>query len=914
MISVPIFCRRLVGRERELHYLVERRRALSKTHGGIVLVGGEAGIGKSRLIRTFLEVTKSARGRVAVAQCRPFGSRPYGAILDLLTTFAPMAPEAMPAATRDAQHKSLVDGFLRAAERHALVGVIEDFHWSDRGTAAILEQLSDAIASRRVLLVVTYRNDELGADHPLYVPLAAVMRGRSVSPLQLAPLSARETTELIAAALEGSATTVSAQTRRDIARIGEGNPFFTEELLKGAVDREHSERFERGLPTTVRAAILQRMEPLDARDREILTQAAVIGRRFGGDILAQTLGSTFESLLPTLQRARRCQLVEETADPRTFRFRHALTREAIYDDLLAAQRRPLHERIALALEAAGDERSVEDLAYHWWATGDRLKALRYGERAGDIALRLYEYSGAVAAYERTLTLLDPLERDAARVNEKIGTSYYRAGMMDRAIEYYTPAWEYFRTTRDDPAYLFRTCRNMAGAFFNDGRNRDAIALWKDALEVVSACGDERVADLARITRAAYLADDGDVEGTLEVLASLDERRVDGDPELALGFWSATSVVSALRGDRERLRSATQRVFAMRPGRAFLGPLNDALLESGAAALYVGETACARECFREALEGCLSMKSTAMLLADTLLVNAFERVHAGAYVEARTYLRRALDILGETRVSWYRARFVALWLRNATGEAEPSALDDRDAETLDAAFASGKASLYGPLAAASAVDLLTRGDAASARALVRRAVNAASAASSSLGSFPLVVVAALACEGSDANAVRALAARDASKGPAPAAAAELVIAILARRFGAAKADLEPAHRAAAGFAEVGWPFFEALALDEAGDRVAAAAVRERIGHVQPAQPANREGIRSLLTARELQIASLVSRGRTNREVANRLFVSVKLVEKQLSSIYSKLGVSSRSQLTARLLTPDANEIEGAPISS
>jgi DNA-binding NarL/FixJ family response regulator len=310
-----------------------------------------------------------------------------------------------------------------------------------------------------------------------------------------------------------------------------------------------------------------------------------------------------------------------------------------------------------------------------------------------------------------------------------------------------------------------------------------------------------------------------------------------------------------------------------------------------------------------------MKSSAMLLADTLLVNAFARVHTGAYVEARTYLRRALAILGETRVSWYRARCVALWLQNATGEAEPSALDDRDSETLDAAFASGKASLYGPLAAVSAVDLLRRGDAATARALVYRAVNAASAAASSLGSFPLVVVAALACDGSIANAVRALAARDASKGPAPAAAAELVIAILARRFGAAQADLEPARRAAAGFAAVGWPYFEALALDEAGDRVAATAIRERIGHAERAQPADREGIRSLLTAREIQVASLVSRGQTNREVANGLFVSVKLVEKQLSSIYCKLGVSSRSQLTARLLAPDANEIgAAAPISS
>lgn len=828
----------------------------------------------------------------------------------MLEAFAPAAADLIPADSRDAQHKTLVDGFLNAAEKHALVGVIEDFHWADSGTAAVLELLSDAVASRRVLLVVTYRSDELHADHPLYVPLATIMRGRNVWPLALGALPARETAELIDVTLEGNATSISRQTRRDIARVGEGNPFFTEELLKNAVDREQSQRFDRGLPTTVRAAILQRMEPLDARDREILTQAAVIGRRFGGDVLALTLDTTFESLLPTLQRARRCQLVEETADPRAFRFRHALTREAIYEDLLVAQRRPLHERIALALEGSGEKRSLEDLAYHWWATGDREKALRYGERAGDRSLALYEYAGAIDAYERTLTLLDPIDRDAARVNEKIGTSYFRAGLMDRALEYYASAWEFFRTTRDDPAYLFRISRNMAGAMYNDGRARDAVAHWEEAAEIVFACGDTRVSNLARITQAAYLIDDGDVPQTLAVLASLDERRVDEDIELALGFWGVTCVASALRGNRARLRIAAGRLCAMRPGHEFLGPLNDALVESGAAALYVGETACARRCIGEALDACVRMKSTAMLMADTLLMSAFERVLAGAYAEARSLHLRALALLVETKVSWYRAWCVGLWLGSTTGDATPLA-QEPDRATLEAAFASGKAQLYGPLVAAYAAVLIGRGDVAAARALLRRAVDAAGLATSSLGSFPLIVEAARAADASDVKAVLALAARDASKGPAPEAAAALVEAILARRFSGPDAGNALARRAAAGFAEIGWPLYEAMALDEAGEPAAATRIRERIGDVgtKMQSDAGGDGLPVLLTAREVEIARLVCGGRTNREVASTLFVSVKLVEKQLSSIYRKLGVRSRSQLTARLLAP--NNIVNAP---
>jgi len=881
VISVPIYCRRLIGRERELQLLVERRRALAKSHGALVLLSGDAGLGKSRLVRAFLEKTQSARSRVAVAQCRPFGDRPYGAILDLLEAFAPAAERASAGSSRDDHQKRLVDGLLNASEKHALVAVIEDLHWADRGTAEILERLCASIATRRILVVATYRSDEIHQDHPLYVPIAAVMRKAAVWTVPLQPLSARETAEFVDATLEEGATSVSRQTRRDVMRICEGNPFFAEELLKGAIDNADAERSGSVLPTTVRAAILQRMEPLDARDRRILTQAAVIGRRFAGDVLAQTLDASFDALLPTLQRARRCQLVEETDDPRVFRFRHALTREAIYDDLLAAQRRPLHERIARTLEAGDGERVLEDLAYHWWACGNRDKALLYGERAGDTALREYEYAGAIAAYERTLRLLEPLERDAARVNEKIGTAHYRAGFMDRAIEHYEVAWEFFRTTRDDPAYLFRTARNVAGALHNDGRVADSLALWNEAAAVVSACGDERWTTLTQVQRAAYLVDAGYVSEALAALAAVDPERIEGDFELALGYWGSLCVASALQGDLAGLRAGAERIFAMRPGRGNLGPLSDALLEAGSAALYVGETACARRCFEEALTACVTMKSTDMLLADTLLVGAFERLLAGAYDAARDAARRALSLVGETKISWQRARVVGAWLNLATGEPNPAGA--LTAAHLDDAFATGKPQIYGPLAAAAAEAAVRRGEEREARALQRRALDAALEAASSLGSFPLVVTAAGACDASDAKRVRALAARDAAKGPAPAAAAALAEALLERRFGDAERAREHARRAAGGFAVAGWPYFEALARAEADDA-----------------GSNTGRSRAALTPRESEIAELVAGGHSNREVARALFVSVKLVEKQLSSIYQKFGIRSRTQLAARLL--------------
>ncbi len=879
----------MIGRERELAALTDLRRELGKAHGALALVAGEAGIGKSRLLRAFAEGTRSARARLAIAQCRPFGDQPYGPIRELLEGFTSGRVTIAPADSQRAQHTRLVDAILTASERHALIGVVEDFHWADRGTASVIGLLAEQLATKRILLVVSYRNDELHEGHPLFVQLGELMRNRNARKIEIRPLTARQTGELIDETLADYAENVSRQTRRDIARASEGNPFFTEELLKDAVDRERLKR-DNDLPTSVRAAILHRMEPLDERDREVLTQAAVIGRRFSGALLAQTLNATFESLLPALQRARRCQLVEETEEPDTFRFRHALTREAIYDDLLAAQRRPLHRRIAEALERAGGEAALEALAYHWWACGDREKALLYGERAGDRALQLYEYWGAADAYERTLRLLEPSSRDAARVHEKIGTTYFRAGLMDRAVEHYAPAWEFFKSTRDDPTFLFRLTRNVAGALFNDGRNAEALALWREALPAIAACGDRRIEDLSRVTFATYLIDDGEVEETLRTLEAVDDDAVGVHVESALYFWSVKAMANAYRGDRQEVRRALERLCAIPRERPMLGPLVDALGEAGMTALYIGEREGARRCLEGALDLCVRMKSSAMLLADTLLANAFERVLAGDHARARELHGEALQHIAETKVSWYRAWTIALWLAPPMGS--PETRDAPDEAAVRGALRTGKVQLYGPLVASFAQSLLARGDTATARALTHDAVIAA-ATTRSLGSFPLTVVAARICEPVWSAQVKALAARDAVCGEATAATAQLVDAILERRFGD-RADAARLARAAAdGFARVGWPVFEAEALHEA--------------HAE-ATPSDDGGgeVARLLSARELDVARRVANGKSNREVAADLIVSVKLVEKLLSSIYRKLGLRSRSELAARFPQLESHE--------
>ena len=201
---------------------------------------------------------------------------------------------------------------------------------------------------------------------------AKIARNARAGRIELGPLQGVELQTFIDEALGRMA--LPDETRRAIAHAGDGNPFFTEELLKNAVERKFDSRpgsNRRDLPQTVRATLLERLRPFDEVERRIVAHAAVIGRSFGLDLLAATLETEPSLLMPTLRRARDFQLVEEV-NCKSFRFRHGLTRDAIYGEFLGAELQPRHRTIALALESAPPERrSLEALAYHWWAARRR---------------------------------------------------------------------------------------------------------------------------------------------------------------------------------------------------------------------------------------------------------------------------------------------------------------------------------------------------------------------------------------------------------------------------------------------------------------------------------------------------------------------------------------------------------------
>ncbi len=432
-------------------------------------------------------------------------------------------------------------------------------------------------------------------------------------------------------------------------------------------------------------------------------------------------------------------------------------------------------------------------------------------------------------------------------------------------------------------------------------------MWRDAIELLVAAGDFAIADLTRATYATFLADAGRIEETAAVLDAVDPASIETEPRTALAFLSATCVLSAQRGDVDRLRAAAAQLCAVGEPLAKTVLSSNHLGEAAMSALYCGETSVARRCVQLALDNAVAFNASPVALGDLLLARAIVHEACGEYAAARAVFERARRTLADMKLDqcFFAQMALALGLAMNDPELLAYAPDDR---LLETAYATGAAPIFGPLAAFYAQLLASRGALEEARSVALRAAGVAQAVDDSFGAFPLAVTAAAVCARSQTDTVRALCARDIGRGPAPAAAGALVDALIDKRFRTGDAE-GSARRAADGFAAVGWPLYEAMALDLAGDPAAAATVRSRIGYAGAplavavglgAAPSAgvEDPFGGILTPRELEIVRLVVAGRSNRETARDLSVSVKLVEKHLSSIFRKLGIRTRGHLAAR----------------
>src|SRR6266487_2566277 len=419
-----------VGREAELAALSADLDAAAVGRGGVVLLAGEPGIGKTRLAEE-LAAQATARGALVLwGRCwegegapafwpwvqvvRAYvqagdpaalrhdlgaGAADIAQVVPAVRDLLPDLPAPLPAEPEAARFRLFdsLAGFLRAAaERRPLLLILDDLHWADAPSLALLRFAGRELEDAGLLVVGIYRHGELGAQHPLLATLADLTRGQRRRRLLLGGLDQREVASFVALVAgvqpsPGLAAAVHEQT--------DGNPFFVTEVVRLLASQgrlgpgQPGAPLAAGLPEGVKAVIAERLGRLSEGCRRVLEVAAVIGRDFGLRVLQPVCGLDGERLLGLLEEAEAARVVGAVSGGLgRWRFAHALVREVVYEDLPAARRVGLHGRVGEALEAlcaADPGPRLAELAHHFVAAapgGQVARAVRAATLAGRRAL------------------------------------------------------------------------------------------------------------------------------------------------------------------------------------------------------------------------------------------------------------------------------------------------------------------------------------------------------------------------------------------------------------------------------------------------------------------------------------------------------------------------------------------------
>jgi DNA-binding CsgD family transcriptional regulator/tetratricopeptide (TPR) repeat protein len=461
----PVVCPILIGRSAELTALQDCLEAAARGQGGVVLLSGEAGIGKSRLVAELRRSAETFDFQLLGGQCFPTDRAcPYAPLFDLLGAFlAPLSPSQIttalgasaralfPLLPEQVQHlpelaslspvspidpelekrrlfTQLSEVFLRATTKRPLLLMIEDLHWSDESTLEFLLFFARKAAAQRLLMVLTYRSDEVHS--PLRSLLAQFDRERQRQEVILQPLSLANAETFLRAILQGTRS-LPVGMLDALYDLTEGNPFFLEEVLKALIvageliEDVDGWRWKRTgtwhIPLSLHNAVELRLTRLSADARVVLQLAAVAGRRFDFTLLLQITHYDEASLVELMKEAIAAQLVvEESAEQ--FAFRHALTRQAIATGLLARERRALHGTIAQTLERLHETAlnvPLADLAYHFAEAQLWSKAMEYAKLAAEQAQTFFAPRAAVEQWTRMV-------QATGQLGQAVPSTCYRA--------------------------------------------------------------------------------------------------------------------------------------------------------------------------------------------------------------------------------------------------------------------------------------------------------------------------------------------------------------------------------------------------------------------------------------------------------------------------------------------------------
>ena len=844
----------LLERELPLTALADYANEERRGDGRVVLVSGEAGVGKSALLEEFAAGLSDALWCWGACDGL-FTPRPLGALLDLSGQLGgDLARLCRVQGPRDDLFTALLGAL--SAQRRLCAVVVEDIHWADEATLDLLRFLARRIRELPVLIVATYREDELAVSYPLRVALGELAVQRCTRRIELFPLS------------PGTVAVLAGDSGLDAAELYQatgGNPFYVGEVLQTGLDR---------VPPSARDAVLARAARLGPEACDVLDVAALIGSAVEPWLLERAAASSSEMV----DRLAESGLL--TAAGPELRFRHAIARRAVEEAIPRHRRPAIHARIMAALRDTGCSDHAR-LAYYAEESGDGPAALHHATLAGRQAVELGSHREAAAQFERALRFAggEPPETLAARYDE-LADELCVIDNFDATVDAYQRALELWRQA-GDRLREGDTLRRGASALWRLCRGRETAAASAAALRILEPLGP--TVELAQ----AFIRAAGDRLSDLQFEQASELARRAREIAVRLGSYDVESSALNLEG-----------VAAWSAGGEWEGLLRQALavaldhgaaLEAGFAYTNLHEANCARRSYAESgpyyLEGVAYCEEndigTYLCCLHGVRTTTLERL--GRWDEAVSLSEAVLRRVVASPINRMIPMGAVGRIRARRGE--PDAWKYLD-ESMAAADGTEDPQYVVP--------------ARLGRAEAYWLMGALTAARHEAG------LADLAADGTDpwlaGEAAAWLRRTGAAREPQCGLAEPYRLQLDGDWRNAVKL-----------WDEMGCPYDAALALLDVPEEAAlrrALGICQDLGATATARIVRRTmrklGIRSIpagqrtaarehplsLTRREQEVLDLICAGRTNAEIAAHLVISAKTVDHHVSAILAKLGVPTR----------------------
>lgn len=982
----PVISPVLVGRTQEMQILERALREARRGTGRCIVIAGEAGIGKSRLLSEIRHRADVERFLILQGCCfEQDASFPYAPLVDALrahlarsapleinTTLGPFASELLkllpeltvllpdlqptPALDPEAEKRRLFESlsqfFVRLAAAQPLLLILEDLHWSDETSLDFLQLFVRRLSAHPILLLASYRQEE--APPRLVHLLAQLDRQHLVQEITLAPLT-RDDVGMMLRAIFDLPHPVKAEFLDLLYPLTEGNPFFVEEVLKALIAAGEI-YYARGrwgrrpiealhIPRSVQDAVQRRMRRLGEAERRVLTLAAVIGRRFHFALLWELAEMDEGELLRSLQQLIDAQLVvEESAD--RFSFRHALTREAVYDVLLRRERQALHQRVAELLErvyADALDAHVSELAYHYYAAGVWAKALAYSQRAGQKAQVLYAPREAIQHFTRALEASQQMSMPpSAEILHARGRAYETVGEFEAARDDYegalsaarevhdgTTEWqslidlgllwasrdyaragEYFQRALElaqrlgDPAMVGHSLNRLGNWYANVEQPSEGLRYHQEALALFETLNDRHgMAETLDLLGMANQLNSDLIQSHSYYQRAIHMARELGDrQEMSSGLACLALCTASYHQNLEvtpiSLREAAQaaeeavevaREIGWRAGEAYAAFMLAMCLGPQ------GEYARALEAARCSLAVAEDIEHHQWLIGAHAALGMLY-LDLLAFDPARSRLERALALAREVGSR--------VWMSSTAGYLAATYVAQGEYALAEALLADVLASDAPMQLRSQRLCWYARGELALARGDAGMALRIADGLIASTANVtPTTVIPrlwklrgeALATLGKTREAETVLRAAQAAAFAQGARPLLWPIHAALGELYQARGRRDDARVEVSAAREV----IQALAASVPDEKLRsnfvarAMAAMPRLSMPSPAQVAKRKF--GGLTAREREVAVLIAQGKSNREIAAELVVEVRTVEAHVTRILTKLGFSSRTQI-------------------